>query len=180
MGADVDIAGAAIEGGEVVGEAFPGEIQPFMQSGGGDVFHPLHQLDELVVIAGADRGEADAAIAHDGGGDAMQRGGGEVGVPDRLAVVMSVDIDVAGGDEVAGGVDLLRAGAVDLADGGDAAIGDGEVAGIAGRTGAVDDAAVADDEIVCGHVAPRQNACRELRGIAALRPAFSWGPGDNG
>ncbi len=43
---------------------------------------------------------------------------------------------------------VRRAGAVHLADGGDAAVADADIAGIPGRTGAVDDVAIADHQIV--------------------------------
>ena len=43
-------------------------------------------------------------------------------VPGRLAVVVRVDVDEAGGDDLALGVDLFAAGAGDAADLGDAAV----------------------------------------------------------
>ena len=54
----------------------------------------------------AHRGEADAAIAEQDGGDAMPGGRREHRVPGRLAIVMGVDIDPAGGDKLAVGLDV--------------------------------------------------------------------------
>ena len=42
-----------------------------MQGRAGDVLDALHQLDQPVVLVRLHRGEADAAVAHDGGGDAV-------------------------------------------------------------------------------------------------------------
>jgi hypothetical protein len=55
----------------------------------------------------APRREADAAVAHDDGGDAVPRRGRHLGIPGRLAVVVRVDVDEARRDDVARGVDLL-------------------------------------------------------------------------
>src|SRR5439155_13565643 len=65
------------------------------------------------------------------------------------AVVVGVDVDDTGRDEQAVGVDrLLRRGTAEVADLGDAAVVDGDVGGPGRGTGAVDDGAGADDEIV--------------------------------
>ena len=67
------------------------------------------------------RREADAAIAHDRRGDAVLRRRRDVLAPGDLAVIMGVDVDKAGRDQFALGVDLFLAFACDLADLGDAA-----------------------------------------------------------
>ena len=59
------------------------------------------------------------AIAHHGRGDAMPGGRGHVAVPDRLAVVMGVDVDEARRDDATPGIDFLRATTLEPADGGD-------------------------------------------------------------
>src|SRR5205085_11306025 len=92
--------------------------------------------------------KADAAIAHHGGGDAVPGRRLQPLVPGRLAVVMGMDVDEAGRDEVPAGVDLLRAATLDLADSCDAAVPDGDVRLTGGRAGAIRQGAAADDEIV--------------------------------
>ena len=104
--------------------------------------------------SGGHRREADAAVAHHDGGDAVPARRRELLVPGGLAVVVGVDVDEAGRDERAVGVDLLAAAAVDRPDLGDDAVGDGDVGGAGRRAGAVDDGAPSDDEVVCGHGPP--------------------------
>ena len=77
---------------------------------------------------GPDGCEADAAVAHHDGGDAVVAGGREIGVPGDLGVHVGVDIDPAGGDKHAFGVDLALAGADFAADGSDAVAVDGDIA----------------------------------------------------
>ena len=52
---------------------------------------------------------------------------------------MGVDVDEAGSDHQALGVDFLAAEVVDLTDGGDDAVVDGDIGLAGGRAGAVDD-----------------------------------------
>ena len=63
---------------------------------------------------------------------------------------MGVDIDEAGGDESALGVDLFAGRAVDLADRRDTPVLDREVADEGLAAIAVDDQALADDQIILG------------------------------
>jgi len=74
-----------------------------------DVLDALHQADQHVVMLRPHRREADAAIAHDDGGDAEARRRPQPLIPSRLAIVMGVDVDPAWRDELAFGVDLLTA-----------------------------------------------------------------------
>ena len=71
-------------------------------------------------------------------------------VPDDLGVVVGVDVDEAGADDLAGGVD--RAGRVlgGVAEGHDLAVLDGDITDEAGPPRPVDDRATGDLEVV-GH-----------------------------
>ncbi len=71
LGGDVDGTRRLVERVEVLGEALPVPVDALVQRGAGDVLHALHQLDQEVLGAGAHRREADAAVAHDDGGDAV-------------------------------------------------------------------------------------------------------------
>src|ERR1019366_1106250 len=144
------------QSGEVLGETLPGPVEAFVQAGTGQVLHAFHQCHDLVLGVLADRGEADAAIAHDDGGDAVPRRRREARVPHRLAVVMRVEVDEAGRDGHAAGVDLIGAGAGDGsshgADRGDLAVLDGDVGDERGAAIAVHHGSAADDDIVfAGH-----------------------------
>src|SRR5581483_6124896 len=80
-------------------------------------------------------------------GDAMPRGGRERAVPADLRVVMGVRVDEPWRDHAVAGIDRRLRAAVDRADLDDLAFGDGDVGMAARRAGAVDEQAVADDEI---------------------------------
>ena len=69
-----------------------------MERGARDVLDALHQLDQHVVVGRLYRRKADAAIAHDDGGDAVPAGGTHDRIPGDLAVVMRVHIDPTGRD----------------------------------------------------------------------------------
>jgi hypothetical protein len=74
----------------------------------------------------------------------------ELIVPGRLAVIVGVDVDEARRHDEAPGVDLLAARARHATDGGYAAFLDRDVALAWLAAGAVDDGAVADDEVESG------------------------------
>ena len=84
-----------------------------------------------------------------------QADGMQARVPGGLAVVVHVDVDEAGRDEQAVGVELLGGGAVHLPHLGDDAVGDGDVGGAGGGAGAVEHRPTSDDQVVCWHRSPR-------------------------
>ena len=104
---DVDGAGQLFERVHIFGEGFPVPRHAFGERCAGDVLDPFHQADQPFVAVGLGGGEADAAIAHHDGGDAVPARRRHFGVPRRLSVIMGVDVDEAGGDDLAGGVDFL-------------------------------------------------------------------------
>src|SRR5947209_8874009 len=59
----------------------------------------LFRSDQQIVVGRAAWGETDAAIADRHGGDAMRGGRAQAARPDRLAVIMGVDIDEARCDQ---------------------------------------------------------------------------------
>ena len=104
-----------------------------------------------VVVVRLARREADAAIAEHSRRDAVDGRRTEAAVPGRLAVIMGVDVDEAGGDDASPGVDFLRPRARNLSHCDDPPLGDGDVALERGRSRAVEDGAVADDEVMRAH-----------------------------
>jgi hypothetical protein len=71
-----------------------------------------------------------------------------VGIDEDGAFGLSKHIDEAGGDDETGGVDgLFRGGGVQMADGDDAAVADGDIGGVPGGAGAVDDMTVTDEDV---------------------------------
>jgi len=71
--------------------------------------------------------------------------------PGGLAVVVGVNVDEAGGDQQAAGVDLFRGRAGQRADGGDAAVFDRHVGHAGGRAQAVVHRAAAQDQVEISH-----------------------------
>ena len=151
LGGDVERARDAVERVEVLAAPTASPTgSPRARTGAGDALDALHQADEPVVAVGRGGREADAAVAHDHGGDAVPDRRREQRVPGDLAVVVRVDVDEAGRDREAGGVELLATGLVDGADRGDAAVVDGDVGERRTSTAAVDHGSVPDHQIVHG------------------------------
>ena len=103
-----------------------------------------------------DREAAVAAVPDDLGGDALVEGADRARVDEQGVVGVAVDVDEAGDDVEAGGVDLRR-GRGDLADRDDALAGNADIGGDRRPAGAVDHAAVPDRD-VDAHAAPRSVA----------------------
>ncbi len=105
------------------------------------------------MLVGFGRGEADAAVAHHHGGDAVGCRRFEVAVPRRLTVVVRVDVDETRGDQQPARIDLASAGS-DVgvgSDSGDHLTVDRDAVVRAGfGTGAVDDESVPDDQVMHG------------------------------
>ena len=164
LGADVDRAGHRFEGVEVLAEALPPPVDALVQGGARDVLDGLHQLDQEVVLVGPRGCEADTAVAHHDRGRAVPGGGRHLRIPGHLTVVVGMDVDPARGHDRPVGIDLSVRRARLAAHLGDHAVVDGEVAGEAVGAGAVDDRAVADDEVMGHGVSFRNGASRLQRG----------------
>ena len=74
---------------------------------------------------------------------------------------MRVNVDPAGCNNLTRGIYFARGITVDCADCGDQSIRDCDVAGKARRAGAIDDGAVADDQIIGGRRSARNSPARE-------------------
>src|ERR1700754_2486836 len=150
--ADIDVEIALRQPFHVIREAFPRPRDAGAQYRFRNILDAFHQLNQALVVAWPTRGEADAAIAHDGGGDTVLRRGRDVLAPGDLTVVMGMNIDEARCYQFAAGVDLLRALGGDLADLGDAAIRDGDIRLEQFTAQSVGDVAAADHEVwLAGH-----------------------------
>ena len=92
-----------------------------------------------------------AAFAGDLGGDALKDFGRQMRVDQDRQLGLAEHVDEARRDHhavrVDGALGLRRA---EKADGGDAAVANADIARVPGRAGAVNDVAVADDEVVRG------------------------------
>ena len=155
LGADVDRVAAPVERVEVLGERLPVPRRcPRAARCRGCPRRPPSARSAGRASAGAHRGEADAAVAHDDGGDAVPADGVSMRVPGGLAVVVGVDVDEARASRAARRR-RCSAGAgpstVPTAVMRPPSMATSPVK--ARRAGAVDDASVPDDEIV--HDTPR-------------------------
>ena len=104
---DIDGARQFLQRVHIFGEGFPVPAHPFGERGAGDVLNAFHQADQPFVAVGFGGGKANAAIAHDDGGDAVPARRRHFLVPCRLPVIMGVDVDEAGGDDLAAGVEFV-------------------------------------------------------------------------
>ena len=152
VGADIDRARQAFQRVEVFGEGFPIPLHPFGERGAGDVLHPFHQPDQPFVAVGRGGGKADTAVAHHHGGHAVPAGRGHFRIPRGLTVIMGVNIDPAGRDDFAARVNLAHGVPAHGADSGDQAVLHRDVAGKARGAGAIDNRAIADDQVISGHI----------------------------
>jgi hypothetical protein len=119
----------------------------------GDVLHALHELDEDLVVVGPHGGEPDPAVAGHHGGDAVPRRRRHPLVPRRLAVVVRVHVDEAGGEDGTVGVDGAAPGP-DVADCDDAVAVHRHVGGAGWRAGAVDHRGSADHQVMWHGTSP--------------------------
>ena len=109
--------GLRVQRVEILGEALPVPVRGPRAGRGRECPRRLPSARSACSRSAGSAGrEADAAIAHHRRGDAVPGRRREVAVPDRLAVVMGVDVDEAGRDELAARVDLLAPASGDLAD----------------------------------------------------------------
>ncbi len=149
---DVDVEFARAERVEIFGKGLPVPRQPLGHHDFGNILDPLHHRDEHVALMRLAGREADPAIAHHGGGHAMVRRGREPVFPQRLPVIMGVDIDEAGGDDPAARIDFLAPARFDAADRGDPPVLDREVRSLAPIAEAVEDRAAANHQVKIVHV----------------------------
>ena len=173
--ADVHIEGALRQPVHIVREAFPGPGQSGAQHRFGNILDAFHQLNQPLMIRRPAGREADAAIAHDGGGDAILRRRRNVVAPGDLAVIMGVKVDKARRYQFAAGIDLFLAFARDAADLDNAAIGDGDVRIIQFAAESVGDVAAANHEVrVAGHGVSSRAGFAEVSFAEASFVAASW------
>ena len=152
VGQEVDRLRGALHRIEEFGEAHPVPGHPLLHRGERDRLDPGHRQHRPLALLRAHRGEAEAAVPDDRGGDAVPAGEGAVGVPEDLGVVVGMEVDEAGGDVEAAGVeDLARVARWDAADLGDDAVLDGDVRAIPRHAGSVEDGAAANEPIVDRH-----------------------------
>ena len=100
-------------------------------------------------VAGGSGG--DAAVADDLGGDPLSQTAAGAAVDQERQIGVGVSVDQSGSDKAAAGVDGAACSDLsEFADAGDAAFQDGEISGKPGAAAAVDEAGVADEDIVHG------------------------------
>ena len=161
---NIDVELALVERVEIFRERLPIPGQAFHQYRLGDVFHHLDQRAAIFRAAG---GKADTASAHQHRGDPVPRGGLHAVVPARLTVVMGVNIDEAGRDQLAAGIDLFRTAPLYGPDRDNFTATNGNIADEGLRAGPIDDGATPNHQIIglgVHHVSSRQ--IRSVRRLA--------------
>ncbi len=147
---DVEGVLAARQVVEILRIGLPGAPgHAFVEGRAGDVLDALHQFDQLALTSRRHGSEADAAVAHDDGADAVAGRGVHFLVPGDLAVVVGVNVDPGRGDDGAVRVDDLPGQLGDVvAHGDDHPILHRHVAGERLAAGAVEDRPAANDGVV--------------------------------
>ena len=143
----IDIAFACGQRCEVFAKRLPGPLQALVHDGARDILDAFHQLDEFFAILRLARREADAAVAHHRRGNPVPCRGRRVRVPHGLSIVMRMNIDESRRHDAPLGIHLLRATACHLANRRDSTILDPDIALARRRARAIDDRAIANDEI---------------------------------
>ena len=129
---------------EVLGEGLEVPRDAGVQRRRVHVFDLLQRVRHQLAIGRARRRDRKAAVAGDDGGHAVEARRCQCRIPEDLGVVVGVDVDEAGGDDVTAGIDDVIAAQV-RTDLDDAPTGDGDVGAVTGCAGAVDDGATLHD-----------------------------------
>ncbi len=139
-----------------------------------------HAHEVLGVVASSltvgKRGDAEPAVASDHGRDTVRRGWAERRVPERLSVVVGVQVDESGSNDEIFGVDRAGCDAVELPDGHDAAVAHTHVGAAARAGGAINDGAAGDGQIehlLCTLHRRDRPPCRFLPGRASVRAVLA-------
>ena len=133
-----------------------------------------HALDagehphQVVAVPRPERRDREPAVAADHGRDAVQRRGRERRVPERLRVVVRVDVDEAGRHRQARRIDGLRRLLGHLADRDDLPVSDADVGTAPRPSRSVDDIATSDHAV---------EHARTLRLAVGGEPGFVYRPG---
>ena len=139
-------------------EGVPVERHDVGQDRLGDLLDRRHQPAGEAAIVGVERGQAEAAVAHDHGRASVPTGRRGRLVPVQLALEVGVAVDEAGRHDEAAGVDDLSGRLVDgVVDDSDPAADDPDVSQSSRSASAVDDRATTDQQIEphCRGLPPR-------------------------
>ena len=137
---------------EVLGERLEVPRDPGGERRDVHVLDVLERVGEQIAVLGSARRDAEAAVPGDDRGDAVPRRRREGRIPEHLGVVVGVDVDEAGCDDEAAGIELVAARQTrpDLRD---HTVAHRDVGDAPGSARAVDDRP-APDHHVLGHLLP--------------------------
>ena len=133
---------------EILREAVPGPLDPRLHRRGRNVFGPLQIAHHQQLVLLRTRRQGKTAVPHHHRRDAMPARARTEAVPEDLRVHMRMAVNKAGGDDMPVGFDHFIGGPADLADLGDAPLRNPDVGAIPRQAGAVNDRAIADNQIV--------------------------------
>src|SRR5215469_18587305 len=167
--ADID-AEVMVELVEILRETLPAEFDraQYLHRDGFDIGE---ELGQPFLFAAAHRRQRQRAIAEDDGRSTMVAGIGAQRVPGDLGVIVAMVVDKPGRHDPASGVDRPPGGTGQFADLGDLPVLDRDIAAEGRHSGAVDDAAVADQEII-RHREPFPHHVRDLFSTSRRHPRF--------
>ncbi|MNT32481.1 hypothetical protein D3C72_1683650 [compost metagenome] len=147
LGTDINVVGMPFQCREVFGEALPLPVEAFVQRHARNVLDTFHEFDQPIVIMGPDWREANAAVPHHDGGDAMRTARLKPAVPHRLAVIVRMNVDESWRDQQAAGINLFASRPMHRADFHNAALVDRDVGFEKRRAQAIGDGASTNHQI---------------------------------
>src|SRR5262249_24060258 len=109
-----------------------------------------HACDILAVLGLAGR-ETEPTVGHEHTGEPVPATRRGPGVPEKLGVVVGMDVDESGGAYQPGGVDHFLGRTIYFAQRGDLTAGHTEVAAVTGQPRAVDEKTVLNQQIILHH-----------------------------
>ena len=155
--AEIDRRALRLERAEITVEAVPVELET----------EPLNR-HIVRVLFGPERRRA--AFANDLGGNALADVAFSVAVGKQRHARLSLHVDEPGRHHPTAGVDLLSAAARHVPDGRNPAAAHGNVRATRRRTGAIDDVAVSNDQVVAGPAGDGCDHAGRAAGCARPRP----------
>ena len=137
----------AVDAVEVVAERRPVPRHTGRERGGRHALDAGEHVQEVVAVLRPQRRDREAAVPADDGRHPVQRRRAQRRVEEDLGVVVRVDVDEAGRDDLSTRIDRSSGGFVDLADCDDSPVTDADGAGSRGCARSVDDGSIADEHV---------------------------------
>ena len=133
---------------EKLRKCLPGPVDTFQHGIPGQVFRTLKIPEDEVCIFLFTRGQGEPAVPHHDAGHTVIARAGTEWIPEHLCIHMRMPIDESRADHMAFRIDVLASRFSDSADVRDFTVVYTDICPVACATGAIDDSAVPDNQVV--------------------------------